>query len=152
MYHDVVKANSLRISAIVHATEDSEKVRKALSIASSSEQLSSEREERKFKGHHGNEITVAGLLLRRSEADTSFEFLWKRLPPVDQEAILNSIRSYMDQSGDLHLRLDKEECFRGILRIQNSDPIKVQVSFLTRGHSTSWLADKIKGKLESLME
>ncbi len=149
---EVLKASSARLSAIVHATEDPEKVRKALSTASSRERFSSNSEEWKVKGHHGNEILVVRMLLPRSQAEPFFESLWKMLPRVDQELFLNSIGSYIDHNGDLHLRLDKQDCFRGNLRLQNVDPIKVQVSFPTRGQSISQMTNQIREKLESLID
>ncbi len=149
---DLLQVNSISLSAMAHSTEDPEKVWKALLSASPREKFSSTAEERKFKGHYGNEIRILKLLLRRSQAEELFEALWRRLTPIDQESILDSIGTHVDDERDLHLRFDKENCFRGVLRLQDSEPIKAQISFLTKGGSVSSHIDRLRKKLESLRE
>ncbi len=148
---DLLRISSISLSAIVHSTEDPEKVWKAILTVSPKEKFSSTAEERKYKGHYGNDIRVLKLLLRQSQAEELFGSLWRRLAPIDQESILDSVGAQVDDARDLHLRLDKEDCFRGVLRLQDREPLKVQISFLTkRGSSLSSHVDGLRKKLESL--
>ena len=147
---DFLKVNSVSLSAIAHSTEDAENVWKALLSVLPREKFSSTAEERKFKGHYGNEIRVLKLFVRRSQAEESFESLWRRLAPIDRESLLHSIATHVDHERNLHLRIDKEDCFRGVLRLRDSEPIKVQISFLTRGDSVAGHIDKLRRKLSSL--
>jgi RNA binding exosome subunit len=56
---------------------------------------------------------------------------------------------HLDPSGGLHLRLDKEEVVRGILRMKDQDPIKIHLSFRTEIKSNLGLNEGIKQLLES---
>lgn len=125
------KAVSLRISAIVHATEDSRKVDRA--IANVCPALSSpEPVVARAKGHHGNQITTLGLTLRNPRAaENCMREIWNRLSVLDKDSIISSLSSRMDTSGTLFLRIDKQAAFRGVMRLQDSDPIKVSVSLKT---------------------
>ena len=147
---DPLRINSISLSAIVHSTEDPEKVWKALLNVSPREKFSSTTEERKFKGHYGNDIRFLKLLLRHSQAEELFLSLWNRLAATDQESILDSIGAHVDSERDLHLRLDKEDCFKGVLRLQDREPLKVQISFMTKpASSLSSHIDRLKKKLGS---
>ena len=148
---DHLRINSVSLSAIAHSTEDPEKVWKALLNVSPREKFSSTTEESKFKGHYGNDIRFLKLLSRHSHAEELFGSIWSRLDETDQESILDSIGAHVDNERDLHLRLDKEDCFRGVLRSQDREPLKVRVSFLTKpASSLSSHIDSLRKKLESL--
>jgi RNA binding exosome subunit len=124
-----VEVVSARISAIVHATEDPEKVINALSQTCSIQPFQSKLDRRELKGHYGNEISTLRLSLRSPSAGLFFINLWRMLPSLDRETLLNDLDTRLDADGRLHLRLDKEQCFRGVLRLKDQDPIKVEVSF-----------------------
>ncbi len=147
---DILRVTSVSLSALAHSTEDPEKVWKALLNVSPREKFSSIAEEKKVKGHYGNEIRILKLLLRQSRAEELFGSVWSRLAPIEQESILTTVANHTDDDRDLHLRLDKEDCFRGILRLQERDPLKIRVSFTTKGGSLSSHVDRLKKKLESL--
>ncbi len=152
MKGDRLKVNSVKLSAIVHATEDSNKVIRALLTACPAELFPSEVGERTFKGHHGNEITTISKSLRGSGSNAFLDFLWESLPRVDRETVLSSISSYIDDGGGLHLRIDKQESLRGVLRIQDREPIKIEISFQTQGKSNQQVLDTVRKRLESLMD
>lgn len=147
---DFLRVSSLSLSAIAHSTEDPERVWKALLNATPREMFRSTVDERRLKGHYGNEIRVLKLLVGRSQAEESFDHLWRRLAPIDKESILDSVESHVDSERNLYLRIDKEDCFKGLIRLRESEPIKVQISFFKRGDSAVGYIDKVREKLGSL--
>jgi RNA binding exosome subunit len=141
---------SAKISAIVHATEDVDRVLHSLSRVFPEGSLPSRPETRRFHGHYGNEIRMVDLSIRGAPAHTFLEHLWKNLSSFDRVSILDALDKYLDSSGGLHLRLDKEDVFRGILRMKEQDPIKIHLSFRRRIKSDLELNGEIKRLLESL--
>jgi RNA binding exosome subunit len=93
---------------------------------------------------------MVDLSIRGAPAHTFLEHLWKNLPSVDRASVLDALDKYLDSSGGLHLRLDKEDVFRGILRMKEQDPIKIHLSFRRRIKSDRGLNGEIKRLLESL--
>jgi RNA-binding protein len=140
---------SAKISAIVHATEDLDRVLQALSNLFPERSLPSRAETRRFHGHYGNEIRMVDLSIRGTQARTFFEYLWKSLPSFDRASILDALDKHLDSGGGLHLRLDKEDAFRGILRLKEQDPIKIHLSFQRRIKSDLEPNGEIKRFLES---
>jgi RNA binding exosome subunit len=141
---------SARISAIVHATEDVDRVIQALSHVFPEGSLPSKAETRKFHGHYGNEIRMVDWSIRAAPARSFLEHLWRKLASHDRASILDALDKHLDPSGGLHLRLDKEEAFRGILRMKDQDPIKIHLSFRTEIRSNLGPNERIKQLLESL--
>ncbi len=90
------------------------------------------------------------LSIRGAPARSFLVHLWKSLPSFDRASILGALSSHLDQSGGLHLRLDKGEAFRGILRMKDQDPIKIQLSFRKRIKSNLEPEQEIKQLLDSL--
>ena len=64
--------------------------------------------------------------------------------------ILDTLEKHLDPSGGLHVRLDKEELFRGILRMKDQDPVKIHLLFRKEIKSDLDLNRGIKELLESL--
>ncbi len=141
---------SARISAIVHATEDVDRVLQALSRIFPEGSLPSKADMQKYHGHYGNEIRMVDLSIRGAPARSFFEHLWKSLPSFDRASILDGLEKHLDPSGGLHLRLDKEEVLRGIVRIKDQDPIKIHISFRTKVKSDLQPREEIQQLLDSL--
>src|SRR3989441_8520735 len=117
-----LEAFSAKISAIVHATEDVDRVLRALSRVFPEGALPSKAETRRFHGHYGNEIRMVELSIRGAPARSFLVHLWKSLPSFDRASILDALSNHLDPSGGLYLRLDKGEAFRGLLRMKDQDP------------------------------
>jgi RNA binding exosome subunit len=145
-----VEVASARVSAIVHATEDAERVHQALIRLFPNGFLSSKRETRRFYGHYGNEIHMIDLSIRGGLANSLLAHVWKSLASFDRALVLSELDSHVDTSGALHLRFDKEEAFRGIVKLKDQDPIKIQLSFKVRIKSDLGPNQGIKQFLESL--
>ena len=145
-----LEAISAKVSAIVHATEDLERVLQSLSRLFPDASLPSKAETRRFSGHYGNEIRIVNLSIRGATARSFLKYLWSRMVSFDRASILDALDKHLDPSGVLHLRLDKEEVFRGVFRIKDQDPIKIQVSFKKEVKSDLDPSRGIKQLLESL--
>ena len=141
---------SAKISAIVHATEDVDRVLQALSRVFPEGALPSKAETRRLHGHYGNEIRIVELSIRGAPARSFLLHLWKSLPSFDRASILGALSNHLDPSSGLHLRLDKEEAFSGVLRMKDQDPIKIQLSFRRRIKSNLEPEEEIKQLLDSL--
>jgi len=141
---------SVKISAIVHATEDVDRVLQALSRLFPESSLPSKAETRRLDGHYGNEIRIVDLSFRGAPARSFLKYLWKSLPSFDRASILDALDKHLDSSGGLHLRLDKEEVFRGTLRMKDQDSIKIHLSFRKGIKSDLDPNGGIKQLLESL--
>jgi RNA-binding protein len=140
---------SAKISAIVHATEDVDRVLQALSRVFPERSLPSRVETQKLHGHYGNDIRTVDLSIRGAPARIFLEHLWQSLPSFDRTSILDALDKHIDSNGGLHLRLDKEDVFRGILRMKEQDPIKIRLSFRRRIKSDLEPNSEIKRLLES---
>jgi RNA binding exosome subunit len=141
---------SARVSAIVHATEDAERVHQALIRLFPNGSLSSKRETRRFYGHYGNEIHMIELSIRGSLANSLLAHVWKSLASFDRASVLSELEARVDMSAALHLRFDKEEAFRGIIKLKDQDPIKIQLSFRAKTKSDVGPNEGVKQFLESL--
>jgi RNA-binding protein len=124
-----LKVNGVRISTIVHATEDLNKIVVALGRISDQEIVASKVEKTRLKGHYGNEITTITFSLRGGFAESFFRRLWSLLPRNDQLRLIGDIETRLDGDGRLHLRFDKQAAFLGKVQLIEKDPIKLEVSF-----------------------
>lgn len=139
-----------RLSTIVHATEDDRKVYKALVIACPSKSFSPQATAKRFKGHHGNEIQMITMDVPKSKCQAYLRFLWTNLSTLDRDQILSFLSNYVDGSHVLHLRLGKQDCLRGILRVTEEDPIKVEIGFHFLSQDGSGAIEILKQSLSGL--
>jgi RNA binding exosome subunit len=140
----------VKVSAIVHATEDVDRVLLALRRVFPDSSFPAKVETRRFVGHYGNEIRMVDVSIRGVTSRSLLEHLWKSLASFDRASILDHLDQHLDSGGGLHLRLDKEEVLRGFFRMKDQDPIKIQLSFGRRIKSDVELNDEVKRLLESL--
>src|SRR5947208_17092728 len=83
-----LEAFSAKISAIVHAPEDVDRVLQALSRVFPEGALASKAETRSLHGHYGTEIRIVELSIRSAPARSFLLHLWKCLPSLDRASIL----------------------------------------------------------------
>ncbi len=90
-----------------YATENPEKVRRALEFVAGAEGIKEVRE----RGYHGNEIVIMEKEIRRKREVRDF---WKRLKEAGVvDEIIFRLDELMDESGNLYLRFDKQEAYLG---------------------------------------
>ena len=129
-----VKISSLKVSAIVHATENSGKVNQAMRNISGPNGTA-EAAVNRAKGHHGNQITTLVLTVKNPKAaENCVRDTWNRLSTLDQETVTSSLATRVNPSGILYLRIDKQSAFKEKIRLQDSDPIRLSISFKIRAN------------------
>jgi len=124
-------SNRVVIEAFCHATEDISKVKQALLNTIPPEirdkiKLTTEN----LKGYFGNPI----IIIRADIGDSSnaslvVEYLVERLSEDDKQVINDTLDLRIDGSGNLYLRLDKQEAYYGHIRLApfSDDIIKMKV-------------------------
>ncbi|MFP3985719.1 MAG: RNA-binding domain-containing protein [Candidatus Bathyarchaeia archaeon] len=118
----------IRFSA--HATEDVEKVKKAL-CSMFPQDLAEEIsfKEGVVKGHYGNPITLFEARIKDQNLLKAFvEKLAVGLNGLDKETLLKEWKLFVEKS-NLYLRLDKQAAFEGEFRLHQADPIHIRVHF-----------------------
>lgn len=111
---------SLIISAILHATEDPEKViNKLIEIIGFKPRVKKER----LVGHFGNPIFYITVKLRGRRAQEAFMKFVSSLPERDRKAVLSG--AFKDERGKTYLRLDKQQLMLGKFVLSNRDAVKL---------------------------
>ena len=142
--------SSAEVSVFSYSTEDEAKVRRAMlnilpkelgeGVSFSSQAL---------RGHYKDRIIVLKAELK-SGAWAFAHHLMAHLSPVDRRRLLDELDRRMDRSGNLYLRLNKQEAFLGHIEIGESDPIWIKLKFRSRGRRIS--TQSVKGTLMTLFE
>jgi RNA binding exosome subunit len=145
-----IQAFSMKISTIIHATEDPEKVAQAMrNLCLDGTPMSSTMN--RAKGHHGNEIVTLGFTIRNTKnVESSLQNIWRGFSQLDKTEIYSSLGSRIDSTGTLFLRIDKQDSLKGRIRLENSDPIKIEISFRTKSLKGEEFVDDIQKKLEEI--
>ena len=121
------------VRAFTHATEDQEKVLKAIHNTLPAELIDKVIfKEKRLTGHHGNPIILFETKIKKDAVSAVFEKLSSRLESLDKELLANEIKRHLDR-GNLYIRLDKQSAFLNELRIGSVDPIHLRIHF--RKHS-----------------
>lgn len=118
------------ISLFVHATEDEDKVMRAVQNLFPLKYLDSITFRRQnLHGHHKNPIVLFETRIKDKEIIQTFvENLSSNLSVVEKENLLEEISRYVEK-GSLYLRLDKQATFQGNFKLCTTDPIRVRIRF-----------------------
>ncbi|MEM2320761.1 MAG: RNA-binding domain-containing protein [Candidatus Bathyarchaeia archaeon] len=120
----------INLSFFAHATEDQEKVlvaAKNLFPRSYVEKVSFSRN--KLTGEYGNPIIFFKTQIREPEiAESLLLNISANLPLIDKEDLSRHLDLHLE-GGSLYLRLDKQETYRGRIRLCRADPIRVHIRF-----------------------
>lgn len=141
----VARVTSAKLSVLAHATEDSEKVVQALG-GIFPETLPYKSERHALKGHFGNGIVTISRIIHGRAAESLLESFWGKLLPHERETLIAELETRLDEEGRLHLRMDKQSSLRGVLRLKEDDPIKVEIGFQAR----SDLINQVREFLQNL--
>jgi len=97
----------IHFRCIAHATEDLERVKKAMEFITGAESFNI----RKEKGYYGNEIIILELQLKKKK---EIEEFWRRMKEFGIiEEIMSILDEIVDPHGILYLRFDKQEAYLG---------------------------------------
>jgi RNA binding exosome subunit len=112
------------ISSISHSTEDLEKVKESmlkLLPTDIREKYSERFTLRVFRGFHGNEIRLLQVNINGKDAVTLIENILCNLRRSSIDILVNTLNERIDHSGNLYLRLGKQEAFKGSMEIYEGD-------------------------------
>jgi len=150
--NSLARAVSAKISTIRHATEDPEKVAQAirnLSLGETSLGFTMNR----AKGHHGNEITTSVFMIRNAKhAEIFLKNIWRGLSRLDRTEVYSSLASRIDSTGSMFLRIDKQAALKGRIRLENTDPVKIEISFRTEPSKRNEFVDNVRKTLEEIQD
>ncbi|HET7404780.1 MAG TPA: RNA-binding domain-containing protein [Candidatus Bathyarchaeia archaeon] len=124
-----MKPVSAKLTTLVHATEDTGKVSRALDQVCPAHMFDQKTEERKFKGHYGNEIITLTLSLRKRSVEPFLLHLMRLFSRAERASLIQGLDDRIDNDGHLYLRLEKQECLLNRFRLVDQDPIKCEFTF-----------------------
>ncbi|MEM1655339.1 MAG: RNA-binding domain-containing protein [Nitrososphaerota archaeon] len=122
------RIEKLIIQVLCHATEDREKVLRAvgnvLSGAADKISVSSET----LKGYYGDPVTIMRIyLLDENACEEVFLRILSSLSGLEREELWSERAKKGKHGGKLYIRLDKQEAFLGRIRQSDKDPIRIVV-------------------------
>ncbi len=125
---------ALEARVFVHATEDKDKVVKALlEIIPDDLRRNINIEEEVLEGHYGNPIIKLSVSVEGKDASRVLEYLLSRLSPADKRLLAASLEDRVDREGTLYIRLSKQEAYKGNIYVYESDDvIRISVRFTGR--------------------
>jgi RNA binding exosome subunit len=97
----------------VHATEDPDKVIKALRNAVEGRYVM-----RSTRGHHGNVIQIVEVKLTECDAFEALRSIITRLDDVEFLLMLSGI-----EESRLYVKFDKQQAYRGVLKVSHGDDV-----------------------------
>ncbi|WP_456329020.1 RNA-binding domain-containing protein [Archaeoglobus sp.] len=123
------KIEWIRVSAVVHSTEDREKVGEAISTLFPFE---FEIAVSKAKGHYGNPMEYLEVELTKSSEIKKFWAYFLELLGEQVDEILKTIDERIDEQNVLHIRIDKQKAYLGEVELTSGgDPIAVKLRLVT---------------------
>jgi RNA binding exosome subunit len=143
---ELLSVEKIEINALIHATEDGEKVEKAVSSLIPGEMHSILRI-RSLSGHYGNPIRLLTASVKPRERLGYFlKSLVAGLGSNDKALLLRELPLHMAGGSTLYVRLDKQAAARGVVCLGRGDPIQIKIKF-RRGHGKNNLIELLKRML-----
>ena len=128
---DITKAiGYIDIRVFSHATEDTDKVQKAVQNLLPIELTETlVFEKTSTTGHHGNPIILLTAKLTDKKAlPKMLEKIGSSIGALDKEELSRDIKLHLEK-GNLYLRFDKQCAVLGVFKFSQNDPIHVKVHF-----------------------
>lgn len=120
----------VQISVFAHATEDEEKVERAVRNMIPEGIVGITIDRKRLKGHYNDPITFITARIRKRKAATKmFHATMKNLSTLDQQRLLEEVEERVDEAGSLYLRLDKQRAFKEKEMLKEVDPIRMRFRF-----------------------
>jgi RNA binding exosome subunit len=118
------------IRVFAHATEELEKVLTAARNTLPTESIDVVTfKKTTLSGYYGNPITLIQARIKDRKVGKRFlERLASCLSIVDKETLSSEIEQHLE-NGNLYIRLDKQSAYLGELKLNNTDPIHLQMHF-----------------------
>lgn len=147
-----VPANLVReveVSAFAHATEDVDKVEKAMRSILPEESRDISFKRMPLTGYHGDPITVLTGKIRKKEATRVLRKVVQELSSLDQQRLLDESEDRLDGGGNLYIRFDKQRAYMGKTGLQMTDPVRMKFRLrLPHGEDR---AEYVRGIIDSII-
>lgn len=126
-HHEValLQFMSSYIDIVVHATEDKDIITN--SVLSTLEISHSHTfNENEYEGHWGNKILRLTAEIKQKDAQTLMKKILMSLSFIDKENLLDNLEKYIDEKGNLHLRLDKQRMCKHKISLSENEGVKIK--------------------------
>jgi RNA binding exosome subunit len=121
---DSLKFSAAEINLVLHATEDEDRVLKAIEdvLLVPSKRFSGSPSE----GHFKNKIVLQKAILSSHEAGSLATRVISLLNSADREHLSRLVHEYSDEKGNLYIRLDKQRMCQGKVSLSETDAIRIR--------------------------
>lgn len=121
---DSIKFSAAEINLVLHATEDEDRVLKAIEdvLQVQSKRFSSSYSE----GHFKNRIVLQKAILSSQEAGSLAKRIISLLNSTERGHLSRLVHEYSDEKGNLYIRLDKQRICQGRVSLSESDAIRIR--------------------------
>jgi len=120
----------LELEVYVHATEDESKVMKAIGNIVPKDLYEKIRFDKvKARGHYGNQITIIKAEVKIDDMKALSRYILDKMESYDREYLYKSLDRFMDHTGTVYLRFDKQNAYLGKVMLRTDDPICVRLKF-----------------------
>ncbi len=125
-----LKFAAAEINLVLHATEDEDKVLKAIeeTLLVPSARFSRSSSE----GHYKNKILLQKAILSSKEAALLARRVISLLNSADRAYLSSQINDYADEKGNLYIRLDKQRICQGKVSLSETDAIRFRFKPIRR--------------------
>jgi RNA binding exosome subunit len=122
---------SVQISTIAHATDDLDRVHAALRFILPESMKDKEVFTRRYmQGHHRNPIVTFEAKLTKPQEIVQFTHHFaSQLARSEKLLIERRLDMHSDEDGNLYIRIDKQQAFRGVIELSDEDPIRLKLKF-----------------------
>lgn len=112
------------IDIVIHATEDKYIILEA--VLSNLEIPIEKFEEIEYEGHWGNKILRLITEINKKDTQILIEKILKKLSFSDKENLLSNLDKYIDEKGNLYLRIDKQKLCKNKISLSDTEGIKLK--------------------------
>lgn len=122
---DILQFLGSFIDIVVHATEDKQKITNTV-LSTLEISHPNKFEEIEYEGHWGNKILRLTAEIKQKDAQTLIKKILRSLSFIDKENLLDNLEKYIDEKGNLYLRLDKQKMCKHKISLSESEGVKIK--------------------------
>ncbi len=122
---NIITFSTAQISVIVHATENEDKILQSIDdvLSVSPDKFSSNISE----GHWGNKILILSAVIASAEANSLVSKILSGLNKTDRHSLSDFFDYYIDEKGNLYIRLDKQRICQGRTSLSDNDSVRIRL-------------------------
>lgn len=125
-----MRIERLLIQVLCHATEDEEKVMKAVENVVGIEMMDKMKiSSNTLRGYYGDPILM--IKFETSDPETPMQIIRRIFSKLSEYEKIDVIQNCLERGkhgGKLYIRLDKQAAYNDVLRLSNKDSIRIEVA------------------------